>query len=93
MKIYEKKQVVKQEDVLKTIVCDECKKDIKELDTDHYYSVSTHHSRWGNDSVDSWEYLDLCSYKCLSENMQKYFAKADATYSYDIEREEFTGYL
>lgn len=88
MKIYDKKEVVKQEEVLKTIVCDECKKDINKLDTDHFYSVSTHHSRWGNDSVDSYEYLDFCSYKCLSANMERYFVDAGDTDSYDIERED-----
>lgn len=88
MKLYDRKEVIKFEKVLKTIVCDECKSDINKLDTDTYFSVSTHHSRWGNDSVDSWEYLDFCSYKCLTSNMEKYFQDASYTDSYDIELED-----
>jgi hypothetical protein len=88
MKIYEEKEVMKKEKILKTVICDECKKDINQLETDHYYSVSTHHSRWGNDSGDSWEYLELCSYDCLLKNIKKYFSNAGDTDSYDIERED-----
>jgi hypothetical protein len=88
MKIYEEKEVIKKQKVVKTIVCDECRKDINQLDTNHYYSVSTHHNKWGNDSVDSWNYFDFCSYKCLSENMEKYYADGEHSDSYDIKRED-----
>ena len=77
---------MKIEKILKTIQCDECNKDINETDIDHYYEVHTSHSCWGNDSIDSHEDLDFCCWKCLTNNLGKYFADADNSYRYEIER-------
>jgi hypothetical protein len=88
MRVYEEKEVVKKEKVLKTIKCDTCKNDINEMSTDHYYTVVTSHGLWGNDSCDSYESMEFCGYECLVRNMAYYFSDADDTYSYDIERED-----
>lgn len=86
MKEYEKKEVVKIEKVLKAIKCDECKKDIQETDFDFYYEATTSHSLWGNDSIDSIEHLDFCSWECLTNNLGRYYTLADNSYRYEIEQ-------
>lgn len=86
MKVYSEKEVTKKEKILKTIKCDTCKTDINKLDTTYYYTVTTHHGQWGNDSIDSFEHLDFCSYQCLLENMNEYFSDAGDTYEYEIEK-------
>ena len=85
MKRYVKKEVVKEEKVLHAINCDECQADILHSNSDSYYKVTTHHSRWGGESYNTYEYLDICSYDCLIENMGEYLKKAGHTSSYDIE--------
>ena len=72
-------------------VCDQCNEvivrpDLPKWNNFHYYNVTTHHRDWGNDSIDSYEYLDFCSMKCLLTHMKKYFEEAEGTESYDIER-------
>jgi hypothetical protein len=86
MREYEQKEVVKMEKVLKTIKCDTCKKDINETDHDFYYEVFTSHSLWGNDSIDSLDEFDFCSWECLTVHQGRYFAHADDTYEYRIEQ-------
>ena len=59
------------------MTCDTCGRTIVINDrSNHYYEVATHHSRWGNESIDSYRYLDFCSYECLLENMNDYFKMA-----------------
>jgi hypothetical protein len=86
MKVYTENEVTKKVEVLKTIKCDSCERDINELDTAFYYEVTTHHNLWGNDSIDSFEHLEFCSYDCLLKDMSRYFSDADVTYAYEIER-------
>ena len=85
MKRYVKKEVVKEEKVLHAIHCDECQTDILNSNSDFYYEVTTHDRVWGLDSSESFEYLDICSFNCLTENMGEYFKNAEPTSSYDIE--------
>jgi len=72
--------------------CDTCGKEISMPEQPenygwHYYHVMTSHSDWGNDSVDSIEYHDFCSYDCLKTHQDKYFKDARGSEEYEISRE------
>lgn len=87
MRKYENKEVTIIKKVETEIICDTCKKVIDTNDrSSHYYEVRTSHGRWGNDSHESTKDLDFCSYKCLLENMNKFFENGAHTDNYDIER-------
>ena len=86
MKEYDNKEVTKLEKVLKSVKCDCCQVDITKTEIDFYYEVNTSHSRWGNDSIESFEYLDFCSWECLSKNTAKYFTHAENSHRYEIEQ-------
>jgi hypothetical protein len=55
-----------------------------------HYEVATYHHDWGENSSDSFEYLDICSMNCLSEHMKEYFDGARGTEEYNIKRVEHT---
>lgn len=86
MRIYSNREVKKIEEVLMEIKCDECKADINSPSINHYYEVTTSHSRWGNDSVDSIKHYDFCSFNCVIKHMTKYFENDRDTDDYEIER-------
>ncbi|KAA6450971.1 hypothetical protein [Bacillus swezeyi] len=87
MRNYEKKEVTIIKEIETEIICDTCKKVINTKDRSaHYYKVRTSHARWGNDSHESAEYWDFCSYECLIEHMNKFFENGANTDNYDIER-------
>lgn len=67
-KEFEEKTVTQKVCVKKTTICDVCGKEI----TGEYYDVTTSHSDWGRDSVDSIEYKDACSVECLRKLFDKY---------------------
>lgn len=48
--------------------CDVCGK----IFTGPYWIANVHHNDWGNDSVDSYEYYDLCSSVCVRNIFEKY---------------------
>lgn len=55
-----------------------------------YYHVHTGHNDWGNDSIDSDNYLDLCSLECLHKQLDKFYKEdePDSTTAYfEIEAE------
>lgn len=85
MKKYEEKEVVKIDKVLTALKCDECKNDILQMETYLYYRVITGHQLWGNDSMDSIDNLDFCSYVCLIKNMKEYWENPIETMRYDID--------
>lgn len=80
-----------------SLICDKCKKEIlneedyKEpsknfiLVNKVYYYITTHHNDWGNDSVDSYEYSDICE-DCLVDFVKEYFKSANGTEQCEIER-------
>lgn len=84
MEIYEQQEIIVTKEILKTVICDKCKKDIFELDSKYYYSVSAYY----DDNIDSWVYLDFCCEKCLFGHIEKYFSEVDSTFSYSIDRKE-----
>lgn len=74
--------------VLKTCICDVCKKTIytQRLNPDgtqagkyittQLYRVSTGHCDWGNDSVDSVDSYTICSPECLKSLMDEYYRQS-----------------
>lgn len=50
------------------IKCDICGKEI----TGKFWRLTTHHNDWGNDSIDSYEYFDLCSRECINRALDNY---------------------
>jgi hypothetical protein len=69
MKRFKKKEVVKIEEVYIGFQCDYCKKkfnrDENDDDDDDYYSFNSHHSYWGDDSIESYDHYEVCSGKCF----------------------------
>lgn len=57
-------------DVIKSVTCDGCGKTEKEL-PESWYEFSGHHSDWGNDSIDSYEYYHSCSAECYLKALVK----------------------
>lgn len=53
--------------------CDICKKEIKENSV--YIRVNTGHREWGNDSIDSIQWYDICSTECLDKLYQQFKEK------------------
>lgn len=68
MYIREKKEVTEFKKVTVGCRCDNCGKDVRGKDIpDDWHHFSSHHNDWGNDSIDSFEYYDVCSPECYIE--------------------------
>lgn len=61
MKRERTKQVPKS--VVYQTVCDSCGR-VDGADPRGWHHFSSHHNDWGNDSIDSWETHDACSWAC-----------------------------
>lgn len=94
MRKYKKKEITKIEETEIGITCDMCKKEIlneedykSEFRTkmSHYYEITTHHNDWENDSIDSYEYRDICSENCLFNFLKDYYDGTDGTLCCEIE--------
>ena len=75
--------------VKETRYCDICKKEIESNKS--YWKLTTHHNDWGNDSIDSYEYFDVCSKECMRNKFEEYLEDSgDERYSntmcFDVER-------
>src|ERR1043165_16433 len=54
------------------LVCDGCKKKVRDTDTQTGWSIHTHsHQGWGNDSIESIETFHSCSFRCFFSNLKK----------------------
>lgn len=73
---YEKKEWVMIEKTPVKVICDICG---KEVDPNNWFRINTHHFDWGNDSVDSIEFHDACSDKCVMEFTKGYVEDAYET--------------
>ena len=82
------------------IICDCCEKIIVQKSTlelgKHYgwFHLCTGHRDWGNDSVDSIEYFDLCSRECLANKLREMldeYEESDTAY-FETKKEGFTYY-
>lgn len=87
MRQKEEKEITVKKEVLKSVLCDVCNKDIIDLGNELYFTVHTYHHRWGNDSIESSEHFDLCSRECLANHFTDFFSTAAFSDSYDIEAE------
>ena len=82
MQITERREVtrVQVEDVLIGRRCDVCGGEIvKEAEFPHWYNyfvIRTHHSDWGNDSIDSLELKDACCAECALKYAGEYIRDA-----------------
>lgn len=94
MRKYKKEEIKQLKEIENGIICDICKKTIREENDyksefrtkmSHFYEVSTHHNDWGNDSIESYQYYDICSEECLFKFLKKYFDGQDATLCCEIE--------
>ena len=88
IKDVKEKQTIEQEVIISKIcTCDICKKTIYHNEFDNHtgisaraigsksiqwYSVTTGHRDWGNDSVDSIETIHVCSPECLKSAVEDY---------------------
>ena len=96
-------QTVRNVVVSKTLICDKCKKIIYKEFADSktsiinkvlidWYSVTTGHHDWGNDSCDSVECSDICS-GCISDIFSDYIGRAHGKSNTEyIEIEHISGY-
>lgn len=69
------------------VKCDICGKEI----TGKFWHLTTHHNDWGNDSIDSYEYYDLCSRECIDKALDNYIinCKASNTQCFELEQDFF----
>jgi len=88
--VYEMVTKEVKEKISELITCDECGAVIKDW---KHYEVTTHHSDWGNDSIDSYENLDLCSKECLIKNMKEYFESSNGSEEYNIENNRMKNWI
>lgn len=88
--IKETRQVTKKVEVTIGITCDVCGKAIK----GDYWTLRTSHNDWGNDSVDSFKYFDLCSRKCVCQKLEDYFidCKESNTQEFHLEQDYYKGW-
>ena len=93
MKITERKEVthVEIKDVIIGRKCDICGGNITESKSGgyNYFLIHTWHNDWGNDSIDSHEYMDACSPECVMKFTEEYvrdsFIRKSNTKSIEIE--------
>lgn len=87
MEIRDKKEVTEIKEVTIGYKCDVCGNviDTKNF-PDEWHMFSSNHNEWGNDSIDSYEYYQVCSPECYvkkfieivdSEMEDRYDAKID----------------
>ena len=67
---YEERQVVQKVLVCTEVFCDICRNKIGR--NKGYWRCHTYHDDWGNDSVESHEYFDICSIECLTKKFEEY---------------------
>lgn len=57
------------------VVCDNCKELVKEYPG--FFEVTTHHERWGNDSIDTYETRHFCCKACMDVFLNEYWNHPD----------------
>ena len=70
MRVEECKDVIVRKYVTVKVICDVCEKEHNEDENKEWHHFNTHHFSWGNDSVDSYEYYDVCSSDCYYEQLR-----------------------
>lgn len=69
MDIKETKEVTEVKSVTVGHKCDNCGKVHNGQFPDEWHHFSSHHNEWGNDSIDSYEYYDVCSPECYVKKL------------------------
>lgn len=76
MTIYEEKTIKITERIAVKKVCDICGKESKKLEY-----ITHNHNSWGNDSIDSYENIEICSNpKCYKGAFEKFKNSDNARY-------------
>ena len=74
--------------VKETMYCDICNGVID--NNAEYWELTTGHHDWGNDSVDSIKYFDVCSEVCLRKKFDEYVRESGTKYCntmyFEVER-------
>lgn len=68
--------------------CDVCDKEINKYKG--YWTLTTGHHDWGNDSHESIEHFDICSEDCLRKKFDEYVSDSGSDYNtmyFEVERE------
>ena len=75
--------------------CDICKRMIEPIEIVNwggkqgklynYFTIHTWHNDWGNDSVDSHEYLDACRPECVMQYVAEYIGES---YKHEVNTHE-----
>lgn len=60
-----------QKEVVYQTVCDACGKVGEGSEPKGWHRFDSHHGDWGNDSIESWDYHDVCSFSCYLEIVRK----------------------
>lgn len=75
--------------VKETTHCDVCDREINIHKG--YWTLTTGHHDWGNDSCESIEHFDICSDACLRKKFDEYVSDSDLnnhnTMYFEVERE------
>ena len=66
---------------VKALKCDVCGQEF----TGDYWRLFTFHNDWGNDSVDSNEFYDLCSEECVRNALEEYLEKCKHSNTQEFE--------
>lgn len=74
-------------EIIACIKCDICGKEI----TGKYWRLTAYHNDWGNDSIDSYKHLDLCSRECINKTLDDYIKNCEysCTQCFELEQDIF----
>ena len=72
--------------ITEKVICDVCGKTIADRNNRdaEYWTLTTGHNDWGNDSCDSYEDFDLCSKDCVKEKLNKYFDDCERSHTQEF---------
>ena len=92
--VKEKKTITTDVVIGQEIYCDECgrlifRKKNKQIVycIGDYWELTTGHHDWGNDSIDSIEYFDLCSKECCTTRFKDYIQCCQGTKYFELEHQ------
>ena len=91
-----KNVTVKKEQEVAYLKCDICHRKIENKgigsnEQAKYFLVCTSHNDWGNDSIESIKYKDICP-QCISDFCSNYLKEAKGTEEIEIETKWFVPY-
>ena len=92
MKKYINKIVKTTKRITEKVTCDVCGKTIADENNRYaeYWTLTTGHQDWGNDSCESYEDFDLCSKDCVQEKLNEYFDNCEDSNTQEFELSQDT---